>query len=55
LLVLAMVESESETILGLNGLVFGAIIILSGCLLYLATRKVMRLAPEPAPSQVAAD
>jgi amino acid transporter len=56
LLVLAMIESESETILGLNGLVFGAIIILSGCVLYLATRKVMtRLAPEPAVSPVAAD
>ena len=40
LLVLAMVESEQETILGMNGLVFGAIIILGGFVAYLATRRL---------------
>jgi amino acid transporter len=41
LLILAVVESGSETILGINGLAFGAIIIVTGVLLYLATRKVL--------------
>jgi amino acid transporter len=41
LLVLAMVESESETMLGMNGLVFGLFIILAGFVMYFATRKVM--------------
>jgi len=41
LLILAVVESGSETILGINGLAFGAIIIVAGVLLYMATRKVL--------------
>jgi amino acid transporter len=41
LLVLATVESESETMLGMNGLVFGLFIILAGFVMYFATRKVM--------------
>jgi hypothetical protein len=40
LLCLALVESEHETILGINGLVFGAMIIAAGFLAYLATRKL---------------
>jgi amino acid transporter len=40
LLILAMVESEHESVLGMNGLVFGAIIILTGFALYLATSKL---------------
>jgi amino acid transporter len=40
LLILAMVESDHETILGMNGLVFGILIILAGVGLYTATRKV---------------
>jgi len=40
LLVLAMVESEHETMLGINGLFFGVIIILAGFVLYFATRKL---------------
>jgi amino acid transporter len=40
LMVLAIVESGSESILGMNGLLFGVIIILSGFGLYFATRKV---------------
>ncbi|HXT74774.1 MAG TPA: APC family permease [Candidatus Eisenbacteria bacterium] len=40
LLCLAMVESQRETILGMNGLVFGAIIIGAGFVAYVATRKL---------------
>jgi amino acid transporter len=40
LLLLAMVESEHEGILGMNGLVFGAIIILIGFAIYLATGRL---------------
>jgi len=40
LLILAMAESEHETMLGINGLVFGIIIILAGFVMYLATRKL---------------
>ena len=40
LLVLAMVESEHETMLGINGLLFGVIIILAGFVLYFATQKL---------------
>jgi len=40
LISLAMVRSERETVLGMNGLVFGAIIIVSGFVVYLATGKL---------------
>jgi amino acid transporter len=40
LLSLAMVESNHETVLGLNGLVFGALIILAGFLIYFVTGKL---------------
>jgi amino acid transporter len=39
LLCLALVESERETIFGMNGLLFGAIIAVAGFLGYLATKK----------------
>jgi hypothetical protein len=46
-----MLESEHEAILGMNGLVFGAIIILAGFGIYCATAK-LRSAPVAAePSQ----
>ncbi len=40
LLCLALVESGSETVLGMNGLVFGALIISAGFILYFPTRKL---------------
>jgi amino acid transporter len=40
LLILAMVESESETVLGMNGLVFGALIIVAGFVVYFAMGKL---------------
>ena len=40
LLILATVESEHESILGMNGLVFGALIILAGIGIYFASGKL---------------
>jgi amino acid transporter len=40
LLVLSMVESQNETVLGMNALLFGAIIILAGFTVYVAMRRV---------------
>ena len=40
LLCLALVESERETILGMNGLVFGVMIMVAGFVGYLATKKL---------------
>jgi amino acid transporter len=40
LLLLALVKSGSETVLGMNGLLFGALIISCGFLVYAATRKL---------------
>jgi amino acid transporter len=40
LLLLALVESGNETVLGLNGLVFGALIIVAGFVVYLTTKKL---------------
>jgi amino acid transporter len=40
LLILSMVESEHETILGMNALLFGVLIILGGVGMYFATSKV---------------
>ncbi len=40
LLSLAMMESNHETVLGINGLIFGALIIISGFLIYFVTGKL---------------
>jgi amino acid transporter len=40
LLTLAMVESNHETVLGMNGLLFGALIIVGGFLTYFVTAKL---------------
>ena len=40
LLSLAMVESNHETVLGMNGLLFGVLIIVAGFLIYFATGKL---------------
>jgi len=40
LLLLALVKSGSETVLGLNGLVFGGLMIVSGFAVYAATRRL---------------
>jgi amino acid transporter len=51
LLCLAMVKSQAETILGMNGLAFGALIIVTGFVTYAATSKLR--ANVTAPSEVA--
>jgi len=40
LLTLAMVESNHETVLGMNGLLFGVVIIMFGFLTYFVTGKL---------------
>jgi amino acid transporter len=57
LMSLAMVESESETILGVNGLLFGLIIIAGGFVLYAATKPLRRavIAPAATPNAVTGD
>lgn len=57
LMSLAMVESESESILGVNGLVFGLIIMVGGVVLYAATKPLRRsvIAPAATPNAVTGD
>ncbi len=42
LLILATVESGNEVVLGINGLAFGALIMVGGLVCYLATDKLRR-------------
>ena len=57
LMSLAMIESENETILHMNGLLFGLIIIAVGFVLYAATKPLRRSLIEPvaAPNAVTGD
>ena len=56
LLLLSLVESDRESILGMNGLVFGLIIVAAGFVMYYATRQIQaRFASEAAPQVAAAD
>ena len=48
LLGLAVLHGGSETVLGMNGLVFGMVIILSGFVVYMATALLRRRALRPA-------
>lgn len=54
LMSLAMVKSGSETILGMNGLVFGGIIIAGGVVLYWSTKPLRRSVIAPAATPNAA-
>jgi len=54
LLLLSLVESGSETILGLNGLAFGLLIIFAGFALYYATTKLRAWFAAPAATRTAA-
>jgi amino acid transporter len=47
LLSLAMMESEHESVLGMNGLAFGALIIVAGFVAYGATGKLRKRVPQP--------
>jgi amino acid transporter len=56
LLLLSLVESDHETILGMNGLLFGMIIAVAGFVMYYATSKIQaRFASEAAAQGAAAD
>jgi amino acid transporter len=57
LMSLAMVESESESILGINGLLFGLILMVAGVVLYAATKPLRRsvIAPAATPNAVTGD
>jgi hypothetical protein len=57
LLSLAMVKSGSETILGINGMVFGLIIMVGGIVLFAATKPLRRavIAPAATPNAVTGD
>ncbi|HMD40136.1 MAG TPA: APC family permease [Candidatus Acidoferrum sp.] len=57
LMSLAMVKSRSETILGINGMVFGGIIISAGFVLYWATKRLRRsvIAPAATPNAATGD
>ncbi len=48
LLSLAMVESNHETAVGMNGLLFGALIIVAGFVVYFATGRHGERGPMPA-------
>jgi len=48
LLGLAVVHGGSETVLGMNGLVFGTVIIIAGFVVYLATARLRRRMLRPA-------
>ena len=48
LLLLAVVESNHETVLGMNGLLFGALIIFAGFLVYFVSGKLNILHAKPA-------
>jgi amino acid transporter len=57
LLTLAMVESEHETVLGINGLLFGGLMIAAGFILYLTTKPLRRsvIAPAATPNAALGD
>jgi amino acid transporter len=55
LLLLSLVESGHETMLGMNGLVFGLLIMFAGFALYYATSKLRARFATSAPQEVAAD
>jgi amino acid transporter len=56
LLILAMVESDHESLLGMNALFFGVIIILAGFGIYLATGRLRsRYSADLAPQPISAD
>ena len=52
LLILAMVESDHESILGMNGLLFGSIIILAGFALYFGTSRLRSHRPAAAVAEM---
>ena len=54
LLLVALLQSGSETVLGLNGLAFGALMIASGFAVYVATGRLHKTRPAPAVESIEA-
>jgi amino acid transporter len=53
LLMLALVQSESQSVLGINGLLFGVLIMAAGFALYASTRKLRKRLPSEVTAEVA--
>jgi len=53
LLMIALVQSESQSVLGINGLLFGVLIIAAGFALYASTRKLRKRVPTEVVTEVA--
>ena len=52
LLMIALVQSESQSVLGINGLFFGVLIMAAGFALYASTRKLRKRLPEDVTAEV---
>ncbi|HEX3544897.1 MAG TPA: APC family permease [Candidatus Acidoferrum sp.] len=53
LLMIALVQSESQSVLGINGLLFGVLIMAAGFALYASTRKLRKRLPAEVAAEVA--
>jgi amino acid transporter len=53
LLMIALVQSESQSVLGINGLLFGVLIMTAGFALYASTRKLRKRLPSEVTAEVA--
>jgi amino acid transporter len=52
LLMIALVQSESQSVLGINGLLFGIVIIVAGFALYASTRRLRKRLPADVTAEV---
>jgi amino acid transporter len=52
LLMIALVQSESQSVLGINGLFFGVLIMAAGFALYASTSKLRKRLPEDVTAEV---
>jgi hypothetical protein len=53
LLMIALVQSESQSVLGINGLIFGVLIMAAGFALYASTRKLRKRLPAEVNAEIA--
>jgi len=53
LLMIALVQSESQSVLGINGLLFGVLIMAAGFALYASTRRLRKRLSAEVPDDVA--
>jgi hypothetical protein len=50
---IALVQSESQSVLGINGLLFGVLIMAAGFALYASTRKLRKRLPAEVTAEIA--